>query len=408
MYGELISVGHELLMGEIVDTNSSYLAQRLIEAGVTPRYASQVGDDLGHLVEAFSRARARSDVVVSTGGLGPTSDDLTREAVASVMGEEMKVDPASLAWLEGVFRQRGVAMPKTNVKQATLIPSARTIPNPTGTAPGWWVERDGRHMVLLPGPPREIQLMWEGHVGPRLAQVAGGGVVATRTIKTFGITEGGIDEMLTHLFGRQNPYLGIYARPDGIHLRLIARAPTREAAEALITPVDIEIRKVLGGAVWGFDGDSPGSRAAALLRESGRTVAVVEGFTAGQVAAALAPRAAPESFLGGFVLGRGRSPANGVFTPYLGSGESEAAGLARAVRGLTGADWGVGVTVSAAGAGAGGTGGASSEGYHIALATEGTERVVRGRSMPSIEVAMQRGAAQALIELVMLLGRRAG
>jgi nicotinamide-nucleotide amidase len=405
MYGELISVGHELLMGEIVDTNSSYLAQRLIEAGVTPRYACQVGDDLGHLVEAFARAHERSDIVVSTGGLGPTSDDLTREAVASVMAEEMKVDPASLTWLEGVFRQRGIAMPKTNIKQATLIPSAKPVPNPTGTAPGWWVERGGRHIILLPGPPREIQLMWEGHVGPRLAQVAGGGVVATRTIKTFGITEGGIDEMLTHLFGRPNPYLGIYARPDGIHLRLIARAPTREAAEGLMAPIDAEIREILGGAVWGFDNDSPASRAATLLHEAGRTVAVVEGFTAGQVAAALAPRAAPESFLGGFVLGRGHSPANGPFAPYLGSGETEAAGLARAVRGLTGADWGIGVTVSGASTGAGMSAGTPSEGYHIAFATEGTERVVRGRSMPSLEVAMQRGAAQALIELVMLLRR---
>jgi nicotinamide-nucleotide amidase len=405
MYGELISVGHELLMGEIVDTNSSYLAQRLIEAGVTPLYVSLVGDDLGHLVEAFTRAHARTDVVVSTGGLGPTSDDLTREAVASVMGEEMKVDPASLAWLEGVFRQRGIAMPKTNIKQATLIPSAKPVPNPTGTAPGWWVERGGRHIILLPGPPRETQLMWEGHVGPRLAQVVGGGVVATRTIKTFGITEGGIDEMLSHLFGRPNPYLGIYARPDGIHLRLIARAPTREAAEALMAPDDAEICRILGGAVWGFDGDSPGSRAAALLGEAGRTVAVVEGFTAGQVAAALAPRAAPDTLLGGFVLGRGRPPANGTFASYLGSGEAEAAGLARAVRELTGADWGVGVTLAGAAANAGAPAGASGEGYHIGLATEGTERVVRGRSMPSIEVAMQRGAAQALIELVMLLGR---
>ncbi|MBI2964607.1 MAG: competence/damage-inducible protein A, partial [Chloroflexi bacterium] len=217
MYGEIVSVGHELLMGEIVDTNTSYLAQRFVEAGITPRYASQVGDDLGHLVEAFGRAHARSDVVVSTGGLGPTSDDLTREAVAKVMGEEMRVDPASLVWLEGVFKQRGIEMPKTNIKQATLIPSATSIPNPTGTAPGWWVERDGRHIVLLPGPPRELQLMWEKTVGPRLARAAGGGVVVTRTIKTFGMTEGGIDEMLTHLFGRANPYLGIYARPDGIH-----------------------------------------------------------------------------------------------------------------------------------------------------------------------------------------------
>ncbi|MBI4304946.1 MAG: competence/damage-inducible protein A, partial [Chloroflexi bacterium] len=251
MYGELISVGHELLMGEIVDTNSSYLAQRLVEVGITPRWTSQVGDDLGHLVETFERALSRSDVVISTGGLGPTSDDLTREAVAKVMREEMRVDPELLQWLEGVFKQRGIAMPGTNVKQATLIPSARSVPNPTGTAPGWWVEREGRHIVILPGPPRELQIMWEQHVGPRFAQIAGAGVVVTRTIKTFGITEGGIDELLTDLFGRQNPYLGIYARPDGIHLRLIARAAGRAHAEGLNAPLEAEIRKRLGAAVWG-------------------------------------------------------------------------------------------------------------------------------------------------------------
>ncbi|MBI2965579.1 MAG: CinA family protein, partial [Chloroflexi bacterium] len=345
-------------------------------------------------------AHARSDVVVSTGGLGPTSDDLTREAVAKVMGEEMRVDPASLVWLEGVFRQRGIEMPKTNIKQATLIPSATSIPNPTGTAPGWWVERDGRHIVLLPGPPRELQLMWEKTVGPRLAKAAGGGVVATRTIKTFGMTEGGIDEMLTHLFGRANPYLGIYARPDGIHLRVIARSATRADAESLIEPVEAEIRKILGGAIWGFDADTPGSRAASLLQKLKRSVAVVEGLTGGQVAAALgATERRDEYFLGGFVLG-GRSAAS---TPAFalhadGHSEADARALAAAVRDLTGADYGIGVTAGEP-AGDGTPGGA----YHIAVVGDRAQRVTRGRVMPSREATMQRGATQAAIELIGLL-----
>lgn len=401
MYGEIVSVGHELLMGEIVDTNTSYLAQRFVEAGVTPRYASQVGDDLGHLVEALGRAHARSDVVVTTGGLGPTSDDLTREAVAKVMGEEMRVDPASLAWLEDVFKQRGIEMPKTNIKQATLIPSATSIPNPTGTAPGWWVERDGRHIVLLPGPPRELQLMWERTVGPRLAKAAGAGVVATRTIKTFGISEGGIDEMLSHLFGRANPYLGIYARPDGIHLRVIARSATRADAESLIAPIDSEIRKILGGAIWGFDTDTPGSRAAGLLQKLGRSVAVVEGLTGGQVAAALgAAGRRNDYFLGGFVLGGRSAASTPVFSSHSeGYGEGDARALAAAVRDLTGADYGVGVTAGEP-AGDATPGGA----YHVAVMSGRAERVVRGRVMPSRELTMQRGATQAAIELIRLLG----
>ena len=135
MNAEILAVGHELLMGEIVDTNSSYIAQQLSGTGITVRWMSHVGDNIDHLSDAFKRGLERSDVVISTGGLGPTSDDLTREAVSNAVGEEMKVDPDILAWLEGVFARRGMAMPPTNIKQATLIPSATSIPNPNGTAP---------------------------------------------------------------------------------------------------------------------------------------------------------------------------------------------------------------------------------------------------------------------------------
>ncbi len=304
MNGEILSIGHEILMGEIVDTNSSFFAQRLAEAGVTVRWFTSVGDDLGQICEAVERALSRSDVTVTSGGLGPTSDDLTREAVAKVLGEEMKVDPALLTWLEGVFKQRGIAMPRTNIKQATLIPSAMTVPNPTGTAPGWWVTSRGRHIVLTPGPPREIQRMWAETIGPKLAQVAGAGVVFSRTLKTYGISEGGIDEQLTDLFGKENPYLGIYARPDGIHLRIISKAPTRTEAARLAEPVEREIARRLGDAVWGTDDETPASRVLALLSSQGRTVAVVDNATGGNVAAMLS--AAPGHgavFRGALVVG---------------------------------------------------------------------------------------------------------
>ncbi len=136
---EIITIGRELLMGEIVDTNTSYIAVKLAEAGFTVTWAGQVGDQIDHLVEAFERAFRRSHVTVAAGGLGPTRDDLTREAMARVMGEEMQVDPDLLQWLKDVFARSGLEMPETNIKQATLIPSAEVIPNPSGTAPGWWV-----------------------------------------------------------------------------------------------------------------------------------------------------------------------------------------------------------------------------------------------------------------------------
>ena len=294
MNGEIITIGRELLMGEIVDTNTSYLAQELAKAGVTVRWASQVGDDLDHLVEVFRRALGRSDVIVAAGGLGPTSDDLTREAVARAVDEQTYVDQGLLDWLHGVFKERGMdQMPATNIKQAWLIPSAQSVPNPTGTAPGWWVQKDGRHIILTPGPPREIKLMWETQVADKLRGITGADVLFSRTLKTAGITEGGIDEMLSDLFGKENPYLGIYARTEGIHLRIIARAPSMEEAKELAEPVESEIRRILGNAIWGVDEETPGSRVLAILNGQERSIGVIEGASTGTVASMLGDHGAP-------------------------------------------------------------------------------------------------------------------
>ena len=160
MHAEILSIGTELLMGELVDTNSSFLASELAKLGIEVRWVTKVGDDPERLSEAIERAFKRSDVTLTSGGLGPTSDDLTRETIARVCGEEMTVQDDLLEHLKGLFANRGFPMPETNVKQATLIPSARAIDNPMGTAPGWWVEREGRVIVAMPGPPREIQRMW--------------------------------------------------------------------------------------------------------------------------------------------------------------------------------------------------------------------------------------------------------
>ena len=208
MKAEIISIGTELLMGETVDTNSSYLAAELAKIGVDLVWATKVGDHPGRLEEAIRRAWRRSDVTLTTGGLGPTSDDLTRESIASVMGEDMTVQDDLLAHLRSQFEGRGIRMPETNIKQATLIPSARVIPNPMGTAPGWWVERGGHVIAAMPGPPREIGSMWENEVGPRLRRLSPNIAIVTRTLKTFGITEGGLDEMLAPLFESENPSLG--------------------------------------------------------------------------------------------------------------------------------------------------------------------------------------------------------
>ena len=302
MNAEIISVGTELLMGEIVDTNSAYLADELAKIGVELRWVTKVGDHPGRLQEAIGRALGRSDITITTGGLGPTSDDLTRESIAAVMGEEMNVQDDLLAHLTSQFESRGIKMPATNIKQATLIPSAEVIPNPMGTAPGWWVEKGGHIIVAMPGPPREISDMWDNQVAPRLRSLNPEIVIVTRTLKTFGITEGGLDEMLSSLFESANPNLGIYSKQDGIHLRAIASASTQAEAEALIEPMEREIRKIAGHAIWGEDDDTPVSAALYALSKRGLTLAISEGFTGGLLSSALLESASASGVLAGSVV----------------------------------------------------------------------------------------------------------
>ena len=287
MDAEIISIGTELLMGETVDTNSSYIGEQLARIGIDLTWATKVGDHPDRLQEAIRHAWGRSDVTITTGGLGPTSDDLTRESIAAVMGERMEVQDDLLAHLRSQFESRGIHMPETNVKQATLIPSARVIPNPMGTAPGWWIERDGRVIAALPGPPREITGMWESVVGPGLRALNPGVFIVTRTLKTFGITEGGLDEMLSPLFESENPSLGIYSKQDGIHLRAIARAESEDEARTLIGPMEAEIRRIAGHAIWGEDDDTAVTAALRTLAERSLSLAIVEGFTGGLLSSTL-------------------------------------------------------------------------------------------------------------------------
>ena len=392
MNAEILAVGHELLMGEIVDTNSSYIAQQLSGTGITVKWMSHIGDDIDHLSEAFRRGLERSDVVISTGGLGPTSDDLTREAVSSAVGEEMTVDPDILSWLEGVFARRGMEMPPTNIKQATLIPSATSIPNPNGTAPGWWVEKDDKHIVIMPGPPRELKQIWDETVGPRFAEISGSGVTATRTLKTLGLSEGGIDEILSGLFGQENPYLGIYAHTDGIHLRMIGRGPDQSAAEKVIEPVEAEIRKLIGGSIWGTDEDTPAQRAGSMLMDRNQMLAIVEGASAGALASMLHASPERESFFrGALVPGSGPVHVGHETAPANPDG---AITLAKLARESLSADVGVSVTPINMDDG----------NVYIGMVSDAGTHVETGRfPRRNPEWVMQRAATTAIVQLMSAL-----
>ena len=351
MHAEILSIGTELLMGELVDTNSSFLASELAKLGIEVRWVTKVGDDPDRLSEAIERAFKRSDVTLTSGGLGPTSDDLTRETIARVCSEDMTVQDDLLEHLKGLFANRGFPMPETNVKQATLIPSAEAISNPMGTAPGWWVEREGSVIVAMPGPPREIQRMWANEVAPRLRERNAGIAIVTRNLKTFGISEGGLDEILSPLFKSENPLLGIYSKQDGIHLRAIATAATDEKARALIIPMEAEIRGIIGDdAIWGEDDETPESKALALLNDRGLTLGVVEAFTGGLVCNNLTEVTGSEDVLkGGSVASSAdalvRLGVSASIVEKHGIASAEAAeDMARAARETLGADVGIGVS----------------------------------------------------------------
>ena len=301
MTAELLSVGTELLLGEIVDTNSAYLARDLARRGVDVYWSQRVGDNHKRLVEAIRAALSRSELLVVTGGLGPTDDDLTREAIAEVVGETPQVDPVLEAELRERFSRFGRAMPEKNLKQAWLIPSAEALPNAHGTAPGWLVRLgSGRFIVALPGPPRELEPMWQHQAVPRLKLP--GAALFVRTFKTHGLGESAVAEKLGGLTLQANPSVATYARADGVHVRVAAKAHTLAEAEALAGPALAQVEAALERHLWGVDDDTLPALILALLSSSGRSVATMESVTGGMVTNLLT--ALPGSsrvFMGGVV-----------------------------------------------------------------------------------------------------------
>ncbi|HYO50005.1 MAG TPA: CinA family nicotinamide mononucleotide deamidase-related protein [Chloroflexia bacterium] len=281
MRAEIVSIGTERLLGTITDTNAAFLAQRLAGLGIDCFYVSQVGDNQDRIVEVLGRAWDRSDLTITTGGIGPTQDDLTREAIASLLAETPHTDLATEALLRAFFQRRGYAMPERNLKQAMLIPSASLLNNPVGTAPGWWVERKNevtgstRIIVSMPGVPFEMKRMWLEEVEPRLRPLTSS-VIVSRTLKVAGIGESSVEEMVADLMIGANPTLAPYAKRDGIHLRITAKAASEDAARGKIAVLEEQVRARLGDAIFGADEETPHGVVAALLRESGTRFALLE------------------------------------------------------------------------------------------------------------------------------------
>ena len=351
MKAEIIAIGSELLMGETQDTNSGWLAVRLPQLGLELQWVTVVGDDLNHLIEILKRAWGRSDYIFTIGGLGPTLDDLTREGIAKMLEEEISEDPELVSWLNDTFSSRGIgSMPKQNLRQAWVIPSATPIKNEMGTAPSWWVERDNKILVTIPGPPNELIHMWNTEIYPRIQSRIVGSVIMARTFKTIGLSEAAVDEMVSEIYEMPGIELGCYAKADGIYLRAIARSSSQNESLLALDLADKAIRPILGDFLWGIDDESPEERVATLLKQSNFTISVLESLTGGLITSAITEVPGSSDYLvGGMTVYSNDSkvkagvPVN-LIEKYGAVSDETARAMAKAACSYFGSSCGIGIT----------------------------------------------------------------
>lgn len=299
---EIVAIGSELLLGQIVDTNSAWMAQRLTALGVNLYFKSVVGDNPGRMKEVIRRALERADIVITSGGLGPTQDDLTREIVAEVTGRKLLLDDRLLEQVEEHFRRRGRTMTPNNRRQAYMPEGAIPVRNPNGTAPCFIVE-DPRGVVFsLPGVPVELKWLFENEVEPYLRRKFNlAEVIHYRVLKIVGVGESAVDDKIGHLIANSsNPTVGVLALPGQVDVRIAAKAANRDEAMRLIAPLEAEVRELLGNTIFAADEETMEQVVGKWLRAQQKSVAVYEDLTCGQLAERL-ESASPELLAGGFI-----------------------------------------------------------------------------------------------------------
>lgn len=293
---ELVMIGSELLLGQIVDTNASYLARRLAEIGVDVYHKTTVGDNLKRLVATLDLALERSDVVITSGGLGPTEDDLTREAVTEVVGVELEFRQELLDEIEAKFCSRGLMMSPNNRKQAFIPQGASVLRNPFGTAPAFVVESGSSAVICLPGVPGELKQIMEAEVLPYLSRkfVPGGAVILSRELKASAVGESTVDQEIGDLIRTSsNPTVGILASAGEISIRVTAKAQDAEAGSRMLDEMESRIRERVGDRVFGKDDETLHGVVAQLLESRGKTLCVVETGTGGALAQKLVAADSP-------------------------------------------------------------------------------------------------------------------
>ncbi|WP_010314483.1 competence/damage-inducible protein A [Synechococcus sp. CB0205] len=375
MTAELLCIGSELLLGNITNGNARWIAEQLAALGVPHQRQMVVGDNRERLMAEVRQAAGRCRVLITTGGLGPTPDDLTTEAIAAAFGTPLVEHPEIWAEIQARLSARGRICSPSNRRQAFLPKGAAVLPNPTGTAPGMiWSPVPGFTVLTFPGVPSEMKAMWQQTAAPWLRQSGlAAGVFASRMLRFWGVSESALAEEMADLLEQANPTVAPYAGAGEVKLRITARAEHQADAEALLLPVEREIRRRTGQSCFGVDEQSLAEVVLQQLRLRGQTVAVAESCTGGGLGAALAAvSGASDVFLGGVI-----AYANGVKQGLLGVpaellqahgavSDPVAQAMAEGARRATGADWGLAIT------GVAGPGGGSDEKpvglVHLAIA----------------------------------------
>ncbi|MCO5217001.1 MAG: CinA family nicotinamide mononucleotide deamidase-related protein [Thermomicrobiales bacterium] len=283
----ILSIGSELMLGQITDTNASWLARDLAEAGIDLVQVTQVGDDRALLLRAMRNSLELADVVICSGGIGPTDDDLTRETIADLVGETPEVDAQLLIDLRKFFEDMGRVMPERNAKQAWMIPSAESIPNPIGTAPGWFVSIGDKVILTMPGVPREMFRMWTEQMRPRVLARSERQIIDTIQIKTIGVGESDAEERIHDLVLAGYPQVATYAKDDGVHIRVTASGTDAEEVRAARDVVRDEIYARLGQFIWGVDEETLAGVIGKSLQSRSLRLAVQEIGTGGAFASLL-------------------------------------------------------------------------------------------------------------------------
>ena len=283
---EIVTIGSELLLGQIIDTNASYLARELNLIGLNIAFHTTVGDTYTQIKDVLSQAVDRSDLVITTGGIGPTEDDRTREVIADLADVPLSFQPELMDQIEAIFKRSGYSMPENNRKQAFIPEGAIPIPNEVGTAPGFIVEKGSKSIIALPGVPKELKYLLHKEVVPYLKKCynLNQAMITSRVLKVTGIGESRVDSQIHDLIDdSSNPAVGILASPGDISITITASAKSAKEAEDLIRPVEQEIRSRLGITIYGTDEDTLHGVVTNLLNKRGYTISVIETFSGGEL-----------------------------------------------------------------------------------------------------------------------------